>query len=169
MNHNYKEIWNQFIEEHGPYKFHLTITFTTKISDDTAYKSLLFYLHLLNQKVFGSRYKKKGLHIEGFVFAESHKDGTTHYHSLLKDNELFHVEGKPPLEDHVKNLMAKVKLGNSNRQLISPIGVRLDEIYSSDIIGYTIKSMPSYREDSADFIGILGIDGTYKISPAKYR
>jgi len=64
--------------------------------------------------------------------------------------------------------MSKVKLGNSNKQIISPIGVRLDEIYSSDIISYTIKSMPSYREDSADFIGALGIDGTYKISPAKY-
>ena len=165
---NYKEAWNQFIQEQGSYQYHLTITFNTKISDNIAYKSMMFNLHLLNQKIFGSRYKKKGLHIEGFIFAEAHKDGNTHYHLLLLDNELFNVADKSSLEEHVNNSMGKVKLGNSNRQIISPVGVRLDEIYSSDIIGYTIRSMPSYGQDTARFIGVLGIDGTDRISPVRY-
>lgn len=169
MNHDYKEAWSQFIQDKGPFQYHLTTTFNTKISDNIAYKSMMFYLHLLNQKIFGSRYKKKGLHIEGFIFAESHKDGTTHYHLLLEDNELFHVADKPSLQEHVNNSIVKVKLGNSNRQIISPVGVRLDEVYSSDIIEYTIKSMPSYGQDTARFIGVLGIDGTDRISPVKYR
>ncbi len=166
MNTN-KQTWNQFIKGKGPYKYHLTITFTTQLSGDTAYKSMLFYLHLLNQKIFGSRYKKKSLHIEGFVFAESQIDGNTHYHILIKDNPLFHVADKPSFKHHVFDLLTKVKSGKS-RQLMHPNGVQLDEVYSDDIIGYVTKTMPRYGQDTAGFIGALGIDGTDKISPVKY-
>jgi hypothetical protein len=72
-------------------------------------------------------------------------------------------------EQAARTFFDKALDSNSNRQLISPIGVQLDEVYSSDIIGYTIKSMPSYAQDTARFIGVLGIDGTDRISPAKYK
>ncbi len=169
MNNTYKEAWSQFIQEQGSYQYHMTITFNTKISDNIAYKSMMFYLHLLNQKIFGSRYKKKGLHIEGFIFAESHKDETTHYHLLLEDNALFHVEDKPSLEEHANNLMSKVKLGNSNRQIISPVGVHFGVVEDNGIIEYFIKSMKRYGLETGELIGVLGIDGRFKISPARYR
>lgn len=168
MNKN-KQVWNQFIEEQGPYQYHLTITFNTQISDNIAYKSMMFYLHLLNQKIFGSRYKKKGLHVEGFIFAESHIDGSTHYHMLLKDNALFRVAEKPSLKDHVYGLLPNVKLGNTNRQIISPIGVHFGVVEDNGIIEYFIKTMKNYDLDTAEFIGVLEVNGTDRISPARYR
>jgi hypothetical protein len=168
---NYKEAWNQFIQDHGPYKYHFTITFNTHLSDDESFKSMVFYLHLLNQKIFGARYKKNNQHLEGFIFAESHIDGDTHYHLLLKDNPLFHAVGKPPLVDHINTLLSKVKkpgrFGHTERQVLSPVGICFDEINDNGIIGYFIKTLRRYSNDKAQFIGVLGIDGTDRITPAK--
>ncbi len=168
---NYKDAWHQFIQDHGPYKYHFTVTFNTTLSDHESFKSMMFYMHLLNQRIFGSRYKKNNQHIEGFIFAESHIDGDTHYHLLLKDNPLFHAAGKPSLADHINTLLSKVKksgrFGHTARQVLSPVGICFDEINDNGIIGYFIKTLRRYSDDKAQFIGVLGIDGTDRITPAK--
>ena len=155
-NNSNKQVWNQFIKQHAPYRYHFTLTFSRSLSDEESYKAMMFYLHLINQKIFGSRYKKNNNHLEGFIFAERQLNGTVHYHSLIKNNDLFNEEGKPSLHDHVFNLASKVKKadcfsGYTDKGVISHFGVRLDDVYNDGIIDYLTKTMPSRGEDTSRF------------------
>lgn len=65
--------------------------------------------------------------------------------------------------------MSKVKLGNSNRQVMNPVGVHFGVAEDKGIIQYPNETMKKYDLDTLGFIGVLVTDGTYKIAPAKYR
>jgi hypothetical protein len=100
--------------------------------------------------------------------AQNNKTNSATVLLLLKDNLLFHDSDKPSFENHINKLISKVKLGDSNRQVMSLVGVHFGVAEDNGIIEYPNKRMKKYGLDTEGFIGVLGTDGTYKISPAKY-
>jgi hypothetical protein len=67
-------------------KYSLTITFRNGTSNKATQDGFNKLIHLLNQRIFGRRYKKKDLFITGIVARECQLNGTLHYHAILREN-----------------------------------------------------------------------------------
>lgn len=87
---NKRELQKGYIEMISRYEYDLfvTLTFQEDISHEKAFKRFKKWLGSLNKKLFGWRYKRKGLGIRYVVAFESQKRGTLHFHALLGANGL---------------------------------------------------------------------------------
>lgn len=164
----------------APLAYYLTLTFGTaptdlggklllELSDGEARQYLSYFVHLLNQRLFGQHYKQKDHHLKGFVTQEDQRNGNPHFNILvLSDPKLISL-GQERFEEicfqarkkvHKTDRDGKAWTNRRTGQLVPVIGeqagLMVESVYeSSGIARYVLKDVIS----AAYSIGFLSQDG----------
>ena len=163
---DYRIAWKGFIDEKiirsGKDAHHLVVASNYCEPLKRTSSDLSYLVRSLNRKLYGRNYKRNNHHLDGFAFLESNYGWSTHFHLLFQDDDAFHVEGKPTLEEHLFNIIEKrnESTGKYKIDSIDRKRVKLIQVYSKDITGYVTKTM---RKCNSDFIGLLDADGVIKV------
>ena len=88
-------------------KYHLTIAPKTGHTLKFIIKSLNNLIHRINQKLYGRRYRKKGLHITGIVIMEHFDKSNPHFHIIIRDPR-GDLESRCRLEDVLIQAIPKI-------------------------------------------------------------
>lgn len=64
-----------------------TLTFRDPPHPEAAEKTFKYWIHQLNQQLYGRRYKKRNQGVYWVLALEYHKSGVIHFHALLGDVE----------------------------------------------------------------------------------
>lgn len=84
---NYKEEYQSFLQENGPYRYHISITLMRNYTERQLVKRINFLLKVLSRNIFNNR--KNEILLEGFCCIESSSSGSRcskHCHILVKDH-----------------------------------------------------------------------------------
>lgn len=157
-----RQSYNAFIQECGPYKYALTLTFKHAQSEADYNQQVNFLLRLLNKRLYGKRNETK--HLEGFAAAEVHKyfRSTVHYHFIIKDSPAFHQEGKKSFEEHLYRCSKKIKCCRTGKLTFSDKGICLKNAYNElGWINYMTKSFEFSTDTS--FLQQLTVDGIDRV------
>ena len=100
-------------------KYHLTLSprketsFGHTITIDYLIKSFNFIFDLLNQSLYGKRYKNQGSYINGLVVFENTDKDNPHFHTLIRDpyNDL---ENRRSVADALRYVLSRVKSSRGN-------------------------------------------------------
>jgi len=90
--------------EAGPYAYEFTLPVLKPRGHSplNLYESvevLNFVLSQLNRRLYGSKGKKRGKHLEGFVSIEDHQHGGHHFHALLKHDPQMFAKDEPNFKE----------------------------------------------------------------------
>ncbi|MBW9259070.1 MAG: hypothetical protein K1562_15775 [Candidatus Thiodiazotropha sp. (ex. Lucinisca nassula)] len=160
-NKQMRDEWIQFIADSGPYRFMLTVTYKYSLPDDKSIQYFDKLLHFVNRKLYGMKYKRKGIYLKGFVFAERNKRGALHFHILVKDDAVVNQFSRFKFEQLVYRFGAKIEHTSKSGhgyQVINNEGLDVADIYDEiGIADYLTKTM---KMSESCFIGPLGADGS---------
>jgi len=155
--------WMEWISANGPYDFHLSTSFVRDYSESVARSHFNYFIHRLNQELYGKKYKQRGFYLQGLVFMERQARGAIHYHGLIKHDDIFCADDNRSFESYVMNMLPEIRemdfitKKHTGRSVFNDKGVKVDAVwYEAGIIDYLTKMVPLMNGDS---IGILGAKG----------
>lgn len=111
---DYKKEYQRFLQENGPYKFHISITLTRDYKETQLVKRINFLLKVLSRNIFNNR--KNEILLTGFCCVESSSAASRcnkHCHILLNDHQM--LEYKRPFIDIFYECLERVKVQINGR------------------------------------------------------
>lgn len=178
MLHNPYKIYEDMIAA-APLSYYITLTFGTapadlgarlvlELSDTEARRYLSYFVHLINQKLFGQHYKRKGRHLKGIVTQEDQRNGNPHFNILLFSDLKFISLGQVRFEEicfearrkvHKTDRDGKAWVNRRTLELVPVIGeggLTVQSVYDSrGLARYGLKDVTSFEYS----IGFLTKDG----------
>lgn len=136
-------LYKAHIQKEGPYRFFITLTFGSKVSEFSRSKSTDYLVHIYNQLLFGGAYRKNGNFIQGYAFFEDHRSpelhGLPHVHLLVKDNERFDVDDFDVQEGIFRTAVSRVR--HCGRSPFNTKYVDIQKVRDNNVIGYCTKQI----------------------------
>lgn len=178
---SYSRLWKSWAD-HSEISHYLTVTFgsaetplTLVLSDREARKYLSYFIHLVNQRVYGRRYKELGKHLRGLVTQEYQKSGNPHFNLLLlydptlSTADLAFITATAACKVHKVNREGKPWRDYRSGRLVSvmsPKGVSIQPVtYARGVMKYSLKDVFSFSY----LTGFLTEDGVEWDSEAEAR
>ena len=80
---NLRANWAEFLDKFEPWDWYCTLTFRDEIHPEKANKRYLKFIRLINESIYGRRYRERGQGIYHVKALEWQKRGVLHFHSLM--------------------------------------------------------------------------------------
>jgi len=77
------EAWVKFIERFEPYHWYTTLTFKNEVTQGRAEKQFKRFVRLINESLYGRRYRNKGTGVSWVKAVERQRRGVIHFHALV--------------------------------------------------------------------------------------
>jgi len=77
------EGWVKFIERFEPYHWYITLTFKDEVSQGRAEKQFRRFIRLVNESLYGRRYRNRGTGVSWVKAIERQRRGVIHFHALV--------------------------------------------------------------------------------------
>lgn len=156
-----KMIYYDFIKRNGPYRYHITITFSYKYRYEDIFKKIEFFIKVLNRNIFNNRNNK--IILDGFCFFETSSNSSRcshHCHILIKNN--IRIYESETFKQNVFKSLNFLKLIVNNitttKNEISDKCVYVSDIYDEDgVILYLLDEL--WRDKEGNFIKPISANG----------
>ena len=156
-----KMIYYDFIKQNGPYRYHITITFSYKYRYEDLFKKIEFFIKVLNRNIFNNRNNK--ILLDGFCFFETSSSSSRcshHCHILIKNN--IRINDSDLFKQKVFNSLNFIKIIVNNiitrKNEISDKCVYVSNVYEEDgVILYLLDEL--WKDKDGNFIKPISVNG----------
>jgi len=160
----FKNINTQYFKSHvkkqGPYCLFVTMTIAKDMNSNGCCNYISTFIRKFNRMVFHRDYAQQNKFLEGVVFVENHKFGTSkndiHFHMLVKYNPKYQNYTLGQLEDIILNAAQRAS-GNDN--VFNPNGIDVQLVRDDGAIDYCFKDINDRNTDRIKYISKDGITG----------
>ena len=155
--YNSKEAYQDFIDNHGPYKYFISITPSRNYTEQQLYRKINFLLKVLSRNIFNS--KKTDIFLKGFCIFESSSAGsrcTKHIHIIIKDDSRLDLK-KPFIDTFTESINRLKVMINDNYTSANDFSKEcydVKPIYDQKhLIGYLTDEF--WKDRNGDFIKLI--------------
>lgn len=141
------------------YCYFVTFTFQYEYTVLQGIQHINKLMRYVNEQIFGKRYFKKNVFLDGFVVVEKHESGLPHYHMIIKKDSKIDMKGRLGFKDifEIQSKKVTMDVGTSGIRIFGTKSIDIRKIYSDDIVGYVTKDIWKSRGNTVFPLSRVGI------------